>query len=44
MEYNLITPVLPQNEEYSVVEQVLANRGIMPEDVEHYLHTTDEDI
>ena len=44
MEYQLIVPRIPLKEELPVVEQVLANRGIRPEDVEHYLNTTDEDI
>lgn len=44
MEYQLIAQELPQASGYSVVEQVLAKRGIMPKDVEHYLNTTDEDI
>ena len=43
MEYQLIAPGIPHTE-LSAVEQVLANRGIMPQDVEHYLHTTDADI
>ena len=42
MEYQLIARELPDT--YSVVEQVLAKRGIKPEDVEHYLNTTDDDI
>ena len=44
MEYQLLTPSLPLNKELSVVEQVLANRGIFPVDVYHYINTTDEDI
>ena len=44
MEYQLITPEFPHNKVLSAVEQVLANRGIKPENVEHYLNTTDEDI
>ena len=44
MEYQLLTPSLPLNKELSVVEQVLANRGILPVDVYHYINTTDEDI
>ena len=43
MEYQLITPGIP-HQGLSAVEQVLANRGIAPEHVDHYLHTTDEDI
>lgn len=44
MEYQLITPRIPLNQIVTAVEQVLANRGIAPENVEHYLNTTDEDI
>lgn len=43
MEYQLIAPGIP-HQGLSAVEQVLANRGIAPEHVDHYLHTTDEDI
>ena len=44
MEYQLITPVVPLNKELTAVEQVLANRGIVPEHIQHYINTTDEDI
>jgi hypothetical protein len=44
MEYQLIVPRIPQSRMLSAVEQVLLNRGINPENVEHYLNTTDEDI
>ena len=44
MEYQLIVPGIPLDKMVTAVEQVLANRGIMPENVEHYLHTTDKDI
>ena len=44
MEYQLITPRIPLNRKLTAVEQVLANRGIAPENVEHYLNTTDDDI
>ena len=44
MEYQLIAPRIPQSRELSAVEQVLFNRGISPENVEHYLNTTDADI
>ena len=44
MEYQLIAPRIPLERELTAVEQVLANRGIAPENVEHYLHTTDKDI
>lgn len=43
MEYQLLASRIPPRE-LSAVEQVLFNRGIDPENVEHYLHTTDEDI
>ena len=43
MEYQLITPRIPlQN--LSAVERVLTNRGIALAEIEHYLHTTDNDI
>ena len=44
MEYQLIVPRIPHTEVLSAVEQVLANRGITPEKIEHYLNTTDKDI
>jgi hypothetical protein len=44
MEYQRIVPRIPQSRMLSAVEQVLLNRGINPENVEHYLNTTDEDI
>ena len=44
MEYQLIAPRIPQSRELSAVEQVLFNRGTSPENVEHYLNTTDADI
>ena len=44
MEYQLITPRIPQNGMYSAVEQVLINRGIAPQDIRHFLNTTDKDI
>ena len=40
MEYQLIAPI---NESYSVLEQVLTNRGVKLEDIPHYLNTTEED-
>lgn len=43
MEYQLIAPRIPlQN--LSAVERVLTNRGIALAEIEHYLHTTDDDI
>jgi hypothetical protein len=44
LEYQLIVPRIPHKEVLSAVEQVLVNRGIAPDKIEHYLHTTDEDI
>jgi hypothetical protein len=44
MEYQLIVPEIPLDKELTAVEQVLANRGISPENVYHYINTTDEDI
>ena len=44
MEYQLIASGIPLGRELTAVEQVLAHRGIKPDDVEHYLNTTDQDI
>ena len=44
MNYQLITPLLPLKEEYTVVERVFAARGMTPEDVQHYLNTSIDDI
>jgi single-stranded-DNA-specific exonuclease len=41
MRYQLLHPV---NSSYSAIEQVLTNRGIPHDIIEHYLNTTDEDI
>ena len=41
MKYKLIAPVNPS---YSAIEQVLTNRGIPYNEINHYLNTTDEDI
>ena len=40
MEFTLINPI---NQNYSTIEQVLVNRGIQPQDIDHYLHLTKED-
>lgn len=40
MEYQLIAPV---NEQLSVIEQILSNRGIKLSDIDHYLNVTEED-
>ena len=44
MEYTLNKPLFPVNENSTLVERVFANRGIDPHDVEHYLHTTQDDV
>ena len=41
MKYQLIKPI---NQNYSPVEQILTNRGIPFNEIQHYLHTTDSDI
>lgn len=41
MNYKLIQP---PNQNYSALEQVLVNRGIPRAEIQHWLHTTDEDI
>ena len=41
MKYQLIKPI---NSNYSTLEQVLTNRNIPIEEIEHYLNTTDNDI
>lgn len=43
MEYQLIAPRIPRAD-LSAVERVLTNRGIALENIDHYLHTTDDDI
>ena len=42
MDYQLINA--QQNNHYSAVEQVLINRGIDANEIQHFLNTTDEDI
>ena len=46
MEYQLRASLLPPGKtlELGAVEQVFANRGIMPENIYHYLNTTEDDI
>ena len=44
MDYQLKQPLLPLKNTYSVVERVFAIRGIAPENIEHYLNTTSDDI
>ena len=41
MKYQLIKKV---NENYSAIEQILTNREVPYEELEHYLNTTDKDI
>lgn len=41
MKYQLLKPINPN---YSVIEQILTNRNIPYEEIEHYLNTTDNDI
>ena len=41
MRYQLIKPI---NKNYSVIQQILTNRNIPFNQVEHYLNTTDNDI
>ena len=41
MKYKLIKPV---NSKYTALEQVLTNRGIKYENINHYINTTDDDI
>ena len=43
MEYQLIAPRIPL-ENLGAVERVLTNRGIALAEIDHYLHTTDDDI
>lgn len=44
MKYQLKKSLLPQEDYYTVVERIFATRGIAPQDIEHYIKTTDEDI
>lgn len=41
LEYQLINPV---NQNYTVLEQILVNRGIEYKDIPHYLNTNEKDI
>lgn len=41
MKYKLIKPI---NQKYSVLEQILTNRNIPYNEVQHYLYSTDNDI
>lgn len=40
MKYELIKPI---NQNYNAIQQILTNRGIKLEDIEHYLNVTEED-
>ncbi len=44
MRYKLITPILPIYDYYTDIQKVFAARGIAPENIDHYLNTTIEDI
>ena len=44
MEYQLLTPDIPTNEDLTPVERVFANRGMSPSEISHYLNTNREDI
>ena len=44
MEYQLLTPPFPVFDDLTPIEEVFANRGMKPEIIQHYLHTTREDI
>ena len=44
LEYQLLKPKILTKNNLSVIEQVFANRDIPPSDIDHYLHTTIEDI
>ena len=41
MNFKLITT---PTENWEAIVQILVNRGIEKENIEHYLHTSDEDI
>lgn len=44
MEYQLLTPSIPTQKDLTPVERVFANRGMFSSDINHYLHTTKEDV
>lgn len=44
MEYQLLKPLIEVSPNLTPVEQVFANRNIDPSNIDHYLHTTVEDI
>lgn len=39
-----VTLINPPNENYSVTQQILINRGIQPQDIKQYINSTDEVI
>ena len=41
MKYQLVKDI---KSNYNTIEQILTNRGIKREEIEHYLNTTDKDI
>ena len=41
MKYKLIKPI---NQNYSIIQQILTNRGIPLKEILHYIDTTDNDI
>ena len=44
MEYQLLTPSIPVNDDLTPVELVFANRGMTPQEMFHYLRTSEDDI
>ncbi len=44
MEYRLREALLPIKDSYSTIEKVFAARGIEPNDIQHYLHTSEADL
>lgn len=44
MEYRLIEPILPIEKNYDTLERIFAARGVAPQEIYHYLHTTLDDI
>lgn len=44
MEYQLLTPSIPVNDDLTPIELVFANRGMTPQEMFHYLRTSEDDI
>lgn len=44
MEYQLLTSELSTYQQLEPIERVFANRGIKPNEINHYLNTTEQDI